>query len=107
MEGIQPSDAGFLVKLLIFAAIGALVAARRPHNPIGWLLCGVPVAFGLSFLGDPVYARAVLEGHDPTLAQRLFLWVSTGCGCSASCPRSPWLRCGCGLRRARAKVSRP
>ena len=31
--------------LFVFAAVGALVAARRPENPIGWLLEAAAFAF--------------------------------------------------------------
>jgi hypothetical protein len=30
----------FLLLPLVFGSVGALVATRRPDNPIGWLLCG-------------------------------------------------------------------
>jgi hypothetical protein len=30
-----------------WAAVGALVASRRPENPIGWLFCGVALATGV------------------------------------------------------------
>ncbi|CAN5685092.1 hypothetical protein BH20ACT10_BH20ACT10_15450 [soil metagenome] len=32
---------------LSFAPVGALIAARRPANPIGWLLCLYGVALGI------------------------------------------------------------
>src|ERR687884_2265910 len=33
--------AAFPLSILAFAAVGALVATRRPRNPIGWLCCGI------------------------------------------------------------------
>jgi signal transduction histidine kinase len=49
----------FAIAFSIFAAVGALVASRRPDSPIGWLL--IPIGFGpaLGFLGLG-YARWAL-----------------------------------------------
>ncbi len=33
----------FTLMILAYAAVGAVVASRRPHNPVGWVFC----AFGL------------------------------------------------------------
>src|SRR5829696_9390008 len=38
--------------LLPFSVIGAIVAARHPHNPIGWIFCGVSFVVGLNILAD-------------------------------------------------------
>jgi hypothetical protein len=56
-------DVLFAVVILLFAAVGALIAARRPRHPIGWLLCAGGVLNGLSFLALG-YARLGLIG-DP------------------------------------------
>jgi two-component system NarL family sensor kinase len=37
--------------VLLFALPGALIARRRPTNPIGWLLCAIGITQGLSGLG--------------------------------------------------------
>lgn len=41
----------FAAVLLVYVSVGALVAARRPSNPIGWLLCAMALLNGLYFLG--------------------------------------------------------
>src|SRR5215216_6403100 len=38
--------------LLPFSVVGAIVAARHPHNPIGWIFCGVSFVVGLNILAD-------------------------------------------------------
>jgi hypothetical protein len=38
--------------LLSFAAVGVIVARRQPHNPMGWLLLGVALVWGLSDFGS-------------------------------------------------------
>ncbi len=44
----------FLAGYLVFSAVGALIASRRPDNPLGWLFCG----FGLIST-----ANAFLSGY--------------------------------------------
>jgi hypothetical protein len=42
-----------LLTVLSFSVVGAIIASRHRHNPIGWLFCSVSVAIGLnSFAGD-------------------------------------------------------
>jgi len=41
-----------LVGVLAFAVLGAILASRRPSNPIGWIYVGTAVSFALSTLGD-------------------------------------------------------
>jgi len=62
----QPSDA--VVTLLLglptatYATVGALVARRRPENPIGWLFCAVALSLTLWMFGL-AYAQAGLAGR--------------------------------------------
>src|SRR5436309_15302968 len=50
----QSSLAGFglfgIVVVTSFSVLGALIAAHRPSNPIGWLFCGIGLSFGLAAL---------------------------------------------------------
>jgi hypothetical protein len=48
--------ASFVVLSLAYACVGAVVAARVPENPIGWMFCVTGLAFGLAMLGYE-YAR--------------------------------------------------
>jgi hypothetical protein len=38
-----------LIAFLVFSTVGALVASRRPENPIGWIFCAVGVFLGGGF----------------------------------------------------------
>jgi hypothetical protein len=45
--------------LLAFSTVGALVASRRPKNPVGWIFCGVAISGGVGF-GAQFYADYAL-----------------------------------------------
>src|SRR3954447_15412834 len=47
-----------LVVFSIVAAAGAFIAARRPHNPIGWMLIGPGIAVGVRLFADGCAAYA-------------------------------------------------
>jgi hypothetical protein len=48
----QTVDGVFNAVLLVFAAIGALVAVRQPRNPVGWLLFAMGVLKVIGFLAQ-------------------------------------------------------
>ena len=60
-----------------FAALGALLIARRPRNAVGWILTGAAVLIGLAPAGDAyaAYAMTVL-GRSDALAV-LGAWVQS------------------------------
>jgi hypothetical protein len=68
-----------------FGFVGALVASRRPDNPIGWIFSGGAVAFSLSGLGEAygVYTLfaepgALLGGGDTAAWFSVWVWVLGG-----------------------------
>jgi signal transduction histidine kinase len=46
---------------LVFGTVGALVAARRPSNPIGWILCVGGVISGIQAIGASYALWALVE----------------------------------------------
>jgi hypothetical protein len=63
--------------LTAYAVIGAVVAVRRPRNPVGWCLCLFPLLMSVLFLGEAVFwAAAVGHPDDPGLVARLGLCVA-------------------------------
>jgi hypothetical protein len=68
----------YLVGFLAFLTVGALVASRRPENPIGWIFCAVALsnflwAFGWQYA---VYALVTEPGSLP--GGRAMAWLGTG-----------------------------
>ena len=56
---------GDLVLLLVsvmFAVVGVQIASKRPENSVGWLLLGIGVANGLSYLGGGYAEWAIFAG---------------------------------------------
>jgi thiosulfate reductase cytochrome b subunit len=50
-----------IVVVTSFSVLGALIAAHRPSNPIGWLFCGVGLSFGLAALSTEWATSAFVE----------------------------------------------
>jgi signal transduction histidine kinase len=57
-----PAFAGFLVAVLVPAAVGLFVALRRPGNRIAWILLAGPLSVALMMTANAVAALA-LHGH--------------------------------------------
>jgi hypothetical protein len=69
----EVADAAVAPALTIFAAVGALLAARQPRNPIGWLLLGVAVTIAFGTVVHGLY-----DEHGPPpgdLWTRTLLWA--------------------------------
>src|SRR5215203_815716 len=72
-----PALTAFLrVLSLAFPTVGALVASRRPENPIGWIFCGTGLLYGVQTFASG-YADYALLGHTGSLpGGELMAWIS-------------------------------
>src|SRR3712207_2336246 len=66
------------VPFLAYAMVGAFIASRRPKNAVGWVLCGMGLAFLVhAFAG--AYADYALVARPGSLPGGvIMLWMSTG-----------------------------
>jgi hypothetical protein len=64
-----------LVNAPVFAAVGAVLAARRPDHPIGWLYCGIGLANAAQLVTGS-YATAALSREPAGVS----LWLRAGSG---------------------------
>ena len=62
--------------LTSFAVLGAIVASRQPHNPIGWLLGLIPLSFGLLFVGDSLYWNLAARPGDTPAVGAYAAWLA-------------------------------
>lgn len=78
-EGTTMDVVNLITAILIFASfptVGALVASRRPRNPIGWLLMGIGALFVLA-LGLGNYGEYGLRVEPGSLPGAVYAaWVS-------------------------------
>jgi hypothetical protein len=88
-EGAPSTAATAPVALAVVsaAAVGALVASRRPRHPVGWLLLGIGLAVAVSVLSEPYvkYGLLVRPGSVPGARSLVPLLYSTwlvGLGCA-------------------------
>jgi signal transduction histidine kinase len=67
-----------VVGVFPFALLGAILASRRPSNPIGWLFCAIAVDFAFNILAQSVakYGLQTNPGSVPgaAIASWLALW---------------------------------
>jgi signal transduction histidine kinase len=76
----QPAESfGFrgwgAITAIVYSAAGALIASRRPENPMGWILCAVGVGSGLQELAQQYAIYAVLARPGVLPAGELAAWL--------------------------------
>jgi len=62
---------------LSYAPIGALIAARRPGNPVGWLLCLWGVALSVGHFGAQYAIYTLLAQPDSLPAGEALAWIAS------------------------------
>jgi hypothetical protein len=68
-------DLSFAVWVLAFTSLGALVAARRWRNPVGWLLLAEGLVWDLQLVAENYAAAALFTDPGTLPAGELVLWV--------------------------------
>jgi hypothetical protein len=58
-----------------FAASGAVMAARRPGNPVGWLFSAAGLFLGLLSLSSVLYWHMAFGDPSPSRSAELVLWI--------------------------------
>ena len=71
-EDGEGSAIAYSVFVGMFATVGALVASRRPRNPIGWILLAGGAAYTV---GGLTVTQTEGEGNAPVLVHWLSTWV--------------------------------
>ena len=58
---------GIALLAFTFPLVGAVVAAQRPHNPLGWIFCVIGLTYGLTVTGEAygIYALRTAPGSLP------------------------------------------
>jgi hypothetical protein len=58
---------GIALLAITFPLVGAVVAARRPRNPLGWIFCAIGLSYGLTVTGEAygVYTLRTAPGSLP------------------------------------------
>jgi hypothetical protein len=62
---------------VLFSTAGAIVASRRPENPVGWLLCLYGLANAVGHFSSQYAIYALLARSNPLPAGEAMAWVSS------------------------------
>ncbi len=65
----------FLTASLAFATVGAMVAARVPENPIGWIFCLTGLILGLADFANQFADQMLFIASDPWPGGRTAAWL--------------------------------
>ncbi|HWJ10338.1 MAG TPA: hypothetical protein VNS46_13240 [Nocardioides sp.] len=63
--------------LVLLAVVAALVASRRPENPIGWILEVIPLALGVLILSAHAYWAVALHGGQDGWSAAGLAWLAS------------------------------
>jgi hypothetical protein len=70
----------FRILSLAFPTVGALVASRRPENPIGWIFCGTGLLYGVQAFASGYADYALLERTGSLPGGEFMSWISRWIG---------------------------
>ncbi len=70
----------FRILSLAFPTVGALVASRRPENPIGWIFCGAGLLYGVQAFASGYADYALLERTGSLPGGEFMGWISRWIG---------------------------
>jgi hypothetical protein len=65
------------VSAISLAAVGALIAARRPENPVGWLLCLCGLVIGIDHFSAQYAIYALLAQPGSLPAGEALAWIAS------------------------------
>ena len=68
------------VLLLAFPTVGALIASRRPQNPIGWIFCAAGFILAFLPLSEAYTDYALYARSDPLPGAEFTAWISQWVG---------------------------
>jgi hypothetical protein len=71
-----PGALAFGLMIVAFAGLGALVAARRPRNPIGWILCISPVCLAFTQVAHDWYTHTLFADPGSLPLSPGLLWAA-------------------------------
>jgi signal transduction histidine kinase len=80
IDSIGTSDLPFFLNAVIAAVLGALIASRRPRNPIGWLLLAISMSQAVSMTGTFLAMRGLLSGSGVDGWVAVSAWISNWSG---------------------------
>src|SRR5919107_1344708 len=60
-----------------YSTVGAIVASRLPHSPIGWLFCAIGLTFGVSHFSAEYAAYALLAPSRSLPAGEVCAWLTS------------------------------
>jgi signal transduction histidine kinase len=67
----------FPIFLIGFASVGALIAAKQPSNPIGWIFLAVAMVFAVAALTNSYALYVAQEGLAVSAAARVADWLGS------------------------------
>lgn len=77
-EDLRPGPSWLLIPLypLVLAAVGTLIASRRPENSIGWLMCGAAMLGALVELGRYYSYYSLAAGRPGLVGVEWVAWLA-------------------------------
>src|SRR5829696_1964905 len=69
-----------IIGLLLYPTVGALVASRRPHNPIGWIFCGIGFLYAAQSFAVAYGDYSLVVRHGALAGVKIMAWLSSWIG---------------------------